>query len=61
MKLFKSLLATQAVLGFLAPMSSAASEVNLDEINYYARNNSSSEKRLNSKTFSNKELVKKKT
>ena len=51
MKLFKSLLATQAVLGLLAPMTAAASEINLVEMNNYARNKSSSKKQINSKTF----------
>ena len=60
MKLFKSLLATQAVLSLLAPMTAAASEINLDEMNNYARNKSSSKKQLNIKTFANEEFATKK-
>ena len=58
MKLCKSFLITQALLGLLAPITAAASEINLDEMNIYARKNSSFKKRFNSKTFSNKELFK---
>ena len=57
MKLFKSLLATQAVLGLLTPMTAAASEINLVEMNNYARNKSSSKKQINSKTFVDQELA----
>ena len=57
MKLFKSLLATQAVLGLLAPLTAAASEINLVEMNNYARNKSSSKKQINSKTFVDQELA----
>ena len=57
MKLFKSLLVTQAVLGLLAPMTAAAFEINLDEINNYVRKKSSSKKRFNSKTFNNEEIA----
>ena len=57
MKLFKCLLVTQAVLGLLAPMTAAAFEINLDEINNYVRKKSSSKKRFNSKTFNNEELA----
>ena len=57
MKLFKSLLVTQSVLGLIAPITASASEINLDEMNYYARKNSSSKKRFNSKTFTNQEFV----
>ena len=46
MKLFKSLLAAQAVLGLLAPMTAGASEINLIEMNNYARNKSSSKSSL---------------
>ena len=53
MRLFKCLLVTQAVLGLLAPMTAAAFEINLDEINNYVRKKSSSKKRFNSKTFNN--------
>ena len=42
MKLLNVLLSTQALLGFLAPITAAASEINLDEMNNYARNKSSS-------------------
>ena len=57
MKLFKSLLATQAVLGLLTPMTAAASEISLVEMNNYARNKSSSKKQINSKTFVDQELA----
>ena len=57
MKLFNVLLSTQAVLGLLAPISAAASEINLDEMNNYARNKSSSKKQLNTKTFANEEFA----
>ena len=57
MKLFKSLLITQAALGLLTPMTAAASEINLVEMNNYARNKSSSKKQINSKTFVNQELA----
>ena len=57
MKLFKSLLAAQAVLGLLAPMTAGASEINLIEMNNYARNKSSSKKQINSKTFADQELA----
>ena len=57
MKLFKSLLATQAVLGLLTPMTAAASEINLVEMNNYARNKSSSKKQINSKTFVDQKLA----
>ena len=58
MKLFKSLLVTQAVLGLLAPVTASASEINLDEMNNYARKKSFSKKRFNSKTFTNQEFAK---
>ncbi len=58
MKLFKSLLITQALLGLLTPVTAAESEINLDEINFYARKNSSFKKRFNSKNFSNQEFAK---
>ncbi|MCR8538978.1 MAG: hypothetical protein JJ848_001320 [Prochlorococcus marinus CUG1439] len=58
MKLFKSLLVTQAVLGLLAPMTTAASEINLNEMNNYARKKSSSKNRFNSQTFTNQEFAK---
>ena len=58
MKFFKSLLITQAVLGLLTPVTTAASEINLDEMNIYARKNSSFKKRFNSKSFSNQEFAK---
>ena len=58
MKLFKSLLVTQAVLGLIAPVTASASEINLDELNNYARKKSSSKKRFNSKTFTNQEFAK---
>ena len=57
MKLFKSLLAAQAVLGLLAPMTAGASEINLIEMNNYARNKSSYKKQINSKTFADQELA----
>ena len=57
MKLFKSLLAAQAVLGLIAPLTAAASEINLVEMNKYARNKSSSKKQINSKTFVDQELA----
>ena len=57
MRLFKCILVTQAVLGLLAPMTAAAFEINLDEINNYIRKKSSSKKRFNSKTFNNEELA----
>ena len=57
MKLFKSLFSSSAVLGLLVPMNAMASEINIDEMNSYARNKSSSKKKFNSKTFS-KELAK---
>ena len=60
MKLFNVLLSTQAVLGLLAPISAASSEINLDEMNNYARNKSSSKKQLNTKTFANEEFATKK-
>ena len=58
MKLFKSLLVTPAVLGLLAPVTASASEINLDEMNNYARKKSSSKKKFNSKTFTNQEFAK---
>ena len=57
MKLFNVLLSTQALLGLLAPITAAASEINLDEMNNYARNKSSSKKQLNTKTFANEEFA----
>ena len=57
MKLFKSLLVTSAFLGLLAPITSSASEINIDEMNSYVRKKSSSKKQLNSQSFST-ELVK---
>ena len=39
MRFSKKLIATQAALGFLLPMTASASEVNLNEINNYTRNN----------------------
>ena len=57
MKLFKSLLVTQAVLGLLTPMTAAASEINLVEMNNYAKK-SSFKKRFNTKTFTNQNLQK---
>ena len=57
MKLFSVFLSTQALLGLLAPITAAASEINLDEMNNYARNKSSSKKPLNIKTFANKEFA----
>ena len=40
MKLFKSLLVAPATLGLLAPLSSVASEVNLNDISNYSKGNS---------------------
>ena len=57
MKIFKSLLVTQALLSFLVPMTATASEINLDEMNNYLTKKSSSKKRFNTKTFNNEELV----
>jgi len=57
LKLFKGLLVTQALLSLLAPITSAASEINLDEIDDYARRTSTSKKRFDSKTFTNEELA----
>ena len=57
MKLFKSLLVTSAFLGLLAPITSSASEINIDEMNSYVRKKSSSKKQLNSQSFST-DLVK---
>ena len=57
MKLFNFLLSTQALLGLLAPITAAASEINLDEMNNYARNKSYSKKQLNTKTFANDEFA----
>ena len=57
MKLFNVLLSTQALLGLLAPITATASEINLDEMNNYARNKSSSKKQLNTKTFANEEFA----
>ena len=52
MKLFKSLLATSAFLGLLAPITATASEINIDEMNSYVRKKSSSKKQFNSQSFS---------
>ena len=57
MKLFKSLLATSAFLGLLAPITASASEINIDEMNSYVRKKSSSKKQFNSQSFS-KDLAK---
>ena len=57
MRFSKKLIATQAALGFLLPMTASASEVNLNEINNYTRNNLSPKKRFNSKTFSYEEIA----
>ena len=57
MKLFKSLVVTSAFLGLLAPITSTASEINIDEMNSYVRKKSSSKKQLNSESFST-DLVK---
>ena len=57
MKLFRVLLFTQALLACLAPMTAGASEVNLNEIENYARKQSFSKKRFNSKTFTNEGLA----
>lgn len=57
MKLFKSLLVTSAFLGLLAPITSSAYEINIDEMNSYVRKKSSSKKQLNSQSFST-DLVK---
>jgi len=57
MKLFKSLVVTSAFLGLLAPITSTASEINIDEMNSYVRKKSSSKKQLNSQSFS-KDLFK---
>ena len=58
MKLFKSLLITQAVLGLIVPVTAGASDINFDEINNYARKKSTLKKRINSKTFTNQEFTK---
>ena len=52
MKLFKTLLAAPAVLGLLVPLSTSASDINIVEMNSYARKKSSSKKQFNSNTFS---------
>ena len=52
MKLFKGLLVTPAVLALLSPLHLNASEINIDDINSYARKKSSIKKQFNSKTFS---------
>jgi len=39
MKLFKQLLVAPAAIGFLAPLSVSASEVNLDAISNYSKDN----------------------
>lgn len=58
MKLFKSLLTSQFVLGlFLVPMTATSTEIRIDEMNSVLNNNSSSKTRLNIKTFS-KEIAK---
>ena len=57
MRFSKKLIATQAALGFLLPMTASASEVNLNEINNYTRNNLSPKKRFNSKTFSYEKIA----
>ncbi len=57
MRLSTQFIATQAALGFLLPMTASASEVNLNEINNYTRNNLSPKKRFNSKTFSYEEIA----
>ena len=57
MKPFKSLLATSAFLGLLAPITASASEINIDEMNSYVRKKSSSKKQFNSQSFS-KDLAK---
>ena len=54
MRLIKVFLTTSAVLGLLAPMTSKASETNIEDINKYARSKSSRKKQFNSKTFSKK-------
>ena len=57
MKLFQQMLVAGASLSLITPMVAQASDVNIEEINSYSRSNSSSKKRLDSKTFSN-EIVK---
>jgi len=56
MKFLQHVLVSQALFGLLVPINTSASEINIDEVNNYVQNKSSSKKLFNSKTFANKEL-----
>ena len=53
MKLFQQMLVAGASLSLLTPVVAQASDVNLEEMNSYSNSSNSSQKRLDSKTFSN--------
>ena len=53
LKLFQKLLATNVILGFFTPITAAAFDINLDEMNNYVPKNISSDKEFNTKTFAN--------
>ena len=53
MKLFQQLLVACTALGFIAPFSAQASDINLEEMNSYIRRKSSKNKKFDSKTFIN--------
>ena len=57
MKLFQQMLVASASLSLLTPFVAQASDVNIEEMNSYSRSTKSSNKRIDSKTFSN-EIVK---
>ena len=57
MKFLQHVLITHALFGLLVPINASASEINIDEVNNYVQNKSSSKKRFDSKTFANQEFT----
>ena len=56
MKFLQHVLVTHALFGLLVPINASASEINIDEVNNYVQNKSSSKKRFNSQSFANEEF-----
>ncbi len=53
MKLFQQMLVASASLGLITPLVAQASDINIEEMNSYSRSSKSSNKKFDSKTFSN--------